>query len=72
MTVPSGRTQLSDNIPRSDDDPREWAPRREDQGWDVLAVTDHLVTDYRLYRPARPRTVALTPDAVSPTIVSVE
>jgi alkanesulfonate monooxygenase SsuD/methylene tetrahydromethanopterin reductase-like flavin-dependent oxidoreductase (luciferase family) len=31
----------------ADDDPREWARRREGQGWNCLAVTDHLVTDYR-------------------------
>ena len=47
MRASSGRPQLSVNITRADDDPREWARRREDQGWDVLAVADHLVTDYR-------------------------
>ena len=43
----SSRLQLSVNYTLADDDPREWARRREDQGWDVLAVTDHLLTDYR-------------------------
>jgi alkanesulfonate monooxygenase SsuD/methylene tetrahydromethanopterin reductase-like flavin-dependent oxidoreductase (luciferase family) len=45
--VPSARPQLSANYTLADDDPRDWARRREDQGWDCLAVTDHLVTDYR-------------------------
>ncbi len=41
------RPELSVNYTLADDDPREWARRREGQGWDCLAVTDHLVTDYR-------------------------
>jgi len=47
MSTPNPRPQLAVNITRADDDPREWARRREDQGWDVLAVPDHLLTDYR-------------------------
>jgi alkanesulfonate monooxygenase SsuD/methylene tetrahydromethanopterin reductase-like flavin-dependent oxidoreductase (luciferase family) len=47
VTATSGRLEFSVNLTRADEDPREWARRREDQGWDVLAVTDHLVTDYR-------------------------
>jgi alkanesulfonate monooxygenase SsuD/methylene tetrahydromethanopterin reductase-like flavin-dependent oxidoreductase (luciferase family) len=45
--VTGKRPQLSVTLTRADDDPREWARRREDQGWDCLAITDHLVTDYR-------------------------
>lgn len=47
MINTTDRPQLAVNLTRADDDPREWARRREDQGWQVLAVTDHLVTDYR-------------------------
>jgi alkanesulfonate monooxygenase SsuD/methylene tetrahydromethanopterin reductase-like flavin-dependent oxidoreductase (luciferase family) len=43
----TGRLELSVNYTLADEDPREWARRREDQGWDCLAITDHLVTDYR-------------------------
>lgn len=39
--------QLSVNLTLADDDPRAWARRREAQGWDCLAITDHLATDYR-------------------------
>jgi len=45
--MPTTRPQLSANYTLADDDAREWARRREDQGWDCLAITDHLVTDYR-------------------------
>lgn len=45
--MPATRPQLSANYTLADDDPRDWARRREDQGWDCLAITDHLVTDYR-------------------------
>jgi alkanesulfonate monooxygenase SsuD/methylene tetrahydromethanopterin reductase-like flavin-dependent oxidoreductase (luciferase family) len=41
------RPELSVNYTLADEDPRDWARRREDQGWDCLAITDHLVTDYR-------------------------
>ena len=41
------RPQLAVTYSLADDNPSEWARRREDQGWDCLAVTDHLVTDYR-------------------------
>lgn len=41
------RPQYSVNYTLANDDPREWARRREDEGWDCLAITDHLVTDYR-------------------------
>lgn len=43
----TSRPDLSVNLTRADEDPREWARRREDQGWDCLAITDHLATDYR-------------------------
>jgi alkanesulfonate monooxygenase SsuD/methylene tetrahydromethanopterin reductase-like flavin-dependent oxidoreductase (luciferase family) len=39
--------QLAVNYTRADDDVREWACRRQDQGWDVLSIVDHVVTDYR-------------------------
>jgi alkanesulfonate monooxygenase SsuD/methylene tetrahydromethanopterin reductase-like flavin-dependent oxidoreductase (luciferase family) len=45
--VTAVRPELSVNYTLADDDPREWARRREGQGWECLAVTDHLVTDYR-------------------------
>jgi alkanesulfonate monooxygenase SsuD/methylene tetrahydromethanopterin reductase-like flavin-dependent oxidoreductase (luciferase family) len=41
------RPQYSVNYALADDDAREWARRREDQGWDCLAITDHILTDYR-------------------------
>ena len=41
------RPQLSVNLARADEDARAWARRREAQGWDTLAITDHLATDYR-------------------------
>ena len=44
MTV---RPQLAVTYSLADNHPSEWARRREDQGWDCLSVTDHLVTDYR-------------------------
>ncbi len=43
----AARPALSVNYTLADDDPRRWAQRREGQGWDCLAITDHLVTDYR-------------------------
>lgn len=43
----ASRPDISVNYTLADDDPREWARRREDQGWDCLAITDHLATDYR-------------------------
>ena len=35
------------NLMRVDLDPGEWARAREDEGWDVLSVADHLFTDTR-------------------------
>lgn len=43
----TNRPELSVNYTLADDDPREWARRCEAQGWDCLAITDHLITDYR-------------------------
>ncbi len=39
--------EFATNLTLADDDARGWARRREDQGWDVLSITDHVATDYR-------------------------
>ncbi|MDH3292751.1 MAG: LLM class flavin-dependent oxidoreductase [Acidimicrobiia bacterium] len=46
MTAGS-RLEFATNLTLADDDVTEWARRREDQGWDVLSITDHIATDYR-------------------------
>jgi alkanesulfonate monooxygenase SsuD/methylene tetrahydromethanopterin reductase-like flavin-dependent oxidoreductase (luciferase family) len=37
------------NLLEADVDPREWARRREAEGWDALAVADHVFTATRPY-----------------------
>lgn len=37
------------NLLRADDDPVEWAQRREAQGWHALSVADHLFTSHHAY-----------------------
>lgn len=47
VTAGDHTLEFATNLTLADDDVAEWARRREDQGWDVLSITDHVATDYR-------------------------
>ncbi len=43
------RVRYTVNLLEADVDPREWAQRRESEGWDALSVADHVFTSSRPY-----------------------
>lgn len=47
MNAGTPTLEFATNLTLADDDVAEWARRREDQGWDVLSITDHVATEYR-------------------------
>jgi len=47
VSAATSTLDFATNLTLADDDVAEWARRREDQGWDVLSITDHVTTDYR-------------------------
>ena len=44
-----GRVKYTVNLLEAGVDPRDWARRREAEGWHALSVADHLFTSSRPY-----------------------